>query len=266
MLHTLRKIGGAFFGLPGLFVTIPFILYVFTAVRGKPVKGYLVLVIFAFFLTTGAGVRLMVTPYEITHFKPDPHAQAIVVLGGGSIYDDTYPTLILGPYSLMRLQRAFELWKEQPLPFLLSGGSGWEHEGTGEAQLMKNTLTIWGVPEDNIFIEDHSSTTWENAAFSAPIIEEKQWDKIYLVTSNIHLRRSIVAFSHFLPGRTIITVPAHPTYDRVPFTSGDLLPNPAALTATTQSLHEIAGTAVYLIRSRWTGNEVFSFVRATDPS
>ncbi len=207
----------------------------------------------------------MVTPFEVRHFKPDPHAQAIVVLGGGSIIDDTHPTLILGPYSLMRLLRAFELWREYPLPFLLSGGAAWEPDTVSEAELMKDTLMMWGVPGKDIFVEGRSRTTWENAAFSAPIIEEKQWERLYLVTSDIHLRRSILSFAHFLPGHSLIPVPAHPTYDRAPLTPADFLPSTVALTATSQFLHEIAGTVFYQIRVRLAGNEVFSSEKATNP-
>ena len=57
---------------------------------------------------------------------------------------------------------------------------------------MKRYLISQGIPEDDILIEDRSTTTYENLSFSKEIIDSQEGRKYTaLVTSNYHVYRAL---------------------------------------------------------------------------
>ena len=112
---------------------------------------------------------------------------------------------------------------------------------------MAKILLSWGVPPEDIIQEDQSRTTWENAERCADILKEKNWRSFYLVTSETHLKRSILSFRFFLPDTVIIPVSAHPPYDRAPLSFVDFLPSLQAFYAIAQIIHEYAGLLSYCL-------------------
>ena len=71
-----------------------------------------------------------------------------------------------------RLTAAQSYLEQHPtVPVIVSGGQG-SDEIMSEAQCMKNWLTDQGVSGERIFMEDRSSTTYENLKFSRAVIEE----------------------------------------------------------------------------------------------
>lgn len=80
---------------------------------------------------------------------------------------------------------------------LVSGGSGAlnsSHEIT-ESQKVKNILVEMGVRKNDILIEQKSRNTYENAKYSAQIINEYYPNvKPILITSSSHMKRSVACF------------------------------------------------------------------------
>ena len=75
---------------------------------------------------------------------------------------------------------------------VVSGGMG-EDEPMAEAQCMYEELIKLGIAPDRIWIEDKSTTTWENIHFALNLIEEKTGqrpDTIGLLSSEYHLFRA----------------------------------------------------------------------------
>ena len=75
---------------------------------------------------------------------------------------------------------------------ILSGGQG-EDEGISEAQCMFNNLTAMGIDADRLWLEDKSTSTWENLKFSLAVIESKTGskpEKIGILSSEYHLYRA----------------------------------------------------------------------------
>ena len=118
---------------------------------------------------------------------PDRDHQYIVVLGAK--VNGTSPSLSLND----RIGAAYAYLKAHPdTVAVLSGGQG-PDEGISEAQCMFNELTARGIPARRLWLEDRSTSTWENLNLSLDLIEEKTGTRpetIGLVSSEYHLYRA----------------------------------------------------------------------------
>ncbi len=96
-----------------------------------------------------------------------PEREYIIVLGCGIKKDGTVTPLLRG-----RVDAAIRAWEDggREATIITSGGQG-PDEVISEARSMANYLLSCGVPEDKILLEDRSTTTEENLAFSRAIIE-----------------------------------------------------------------------------------------------
>ncbi|MBR0509176.1 MAG: YdcF family protein [Clostridia bacterium] len=73
---------------------------------------------------------------------------------------------------------------------VLSGGQGPDEE-ISEAECMYRELTARGVSPDRLLIEDRSTSTEENLAFSAKLLRERGRGKtVFIVTSEYHQYRA----------------------------------------------------------------------------
>ncbi len=117
-----------------------------------------------------------------------------------------------------RIRYAARLAKASGLPVLTSGGL---HYGTppSEARIMaQSLLDDYGVPVR--WEEGRSRTTWENARFSAEMLREAGIRRVILVTSAIHMPRSIWSFEK--AGLEVVPAPSGyiGTDDAVPMGAG----------------------------------------------
>lgn len=117
--------------------------------------------------------------------------QYIIVLGSGLIGDKVPPLLA------SRLDRAVKLFKrynEQPL-LITSGGQGHD-ELVAEAVAMKQyMLEQHGLRDDQVIVEDQSTTTYENLMFSKKIIHDKLGTANgfgAVVTNDFHVLRASI--------------------------------------------------------------------------
>jgi uncharacterized SAM-binding protein YcdF (DUF218 family)/VanZ family protein len=86
--------------------------------------------------------------------------------------------------------------------------------GAGDYRGHRAILMAAGVPRDAILLEDRSSTTKENAEFSARVLREQGIRKAIVVTSWYHSRRAQSAFEHFAPEIQFYSCPSHYAYSR----------------------------------------------------
>lgn len=92
-----------------------------------------------------------------------------------------------------RIMHAIELYKRGKIKkILITGGTGsLTRPDLLEADNLARTLQLFGVPEEDMIIENQSRNTYENAKFSADILREKYPDgRFLLITSAFHLRRA----------------------------------------------------------------------------
>ena len=131
-------------------------------------------------------------------------ADAVIVLGAG-VNGET-PSLILQS----RIDAAGEYLSLHPdIPVVLSGGQG-PGEDVSEAEAMRRGLAALGAEDDRLLLEDRSTSTAENFAFSKALLQEHGVDTdtavIAVVTSDFHCFRA-----HLIAGReglSVIDIPA----------------------------------------------------------
>lgn len=133
-----------------------------------------------------------------------PKENATAVVLGCRVYGER-PSLSL----VERLGAACAYLEENPEAVcVVSGGQG-DGENISEAEAMYRWLVAKGIDEERIYIEDKSTSTEENIAYSKKIIEEKGLNpNIAIATSEYHTYRAgIIAKQNDLnfgtvPGQT----------------------------------------------------------------
>lgn len=121
---------------------------------------------------------------------------ALVVLGA-RVLPDGRPSDALR----YRVHTGVRLFHEGAAPLLLFTGAGAAGPPGApsaglptEADVALRLATAQGVPEDRCLLERASMTTWENAAFSAPLLRERDARRVLVVTDRYHLFRALRCF------------------------------------------------------------------------
>jgi uncharacterized SAM-binding protein YcdF (DUF218 family) len=172
-------------------------------------------------------------------------ADAIVVLGGATRGDTHMGTLPDLNQQADRLVYAAALYKAGKAPLIvLSGGS--QGDARPEAQLMRETLVVMGVPTRDMLLEGASRDTHDNALYTAVVLNGKGVRKILLVTSAFHMRRAAALFE----AQGFEVVPTPTDYQRLVSTPvlPRWLPTVDDLSRTTIALREYVGFWVYRYR------------------
>jgi uncharacterized SAM-binding protein YcdF (DUF218 family) len=135
---------------------------------------------------------------------PQPSWQknnAIVLLGAGAINitntSSIAPTVMAYSRIYMAANLYFNCKKSQSnCKIIVSGGDALK-AGDSEASVYAKALYKLTIPKSAIILESQSLNTYKNAEYTSKILNAQHYDQIYLVTSGIHLTRSLLYFSHF---------------------------------------------------------------------
>jgi uncharacterized SAM-binding protein YcdF (DUF218 family) len=177
-----------------------------------------------------------------------PSADVIILLGGGmqaTPPDWPYPGL---GSSADRVWHAARLYHAGKAPVILVSGGvmGWEGQRRSGAHAMREFLVDLGVPTEAVLIEDRSRSTRENAVFSLEILRQQRFETALLVTSALHMHRSIASFRALglnpVPAATDFEVMPEPNHIK------RWLPDAEALHDSTRALHEYIGLVTYRLR------------------
>lgn len=184
-----------------------------------------------------------------------PNADGIVVLGG-AIKPQRYPR---PSYDFSeasdRVIYGVQLFKSGKAPKLIfSGGRiDWlEEGGRPESVDMAAIGELLGVPQSAILQDSTSLNTYENAINVKAILETENIDRILLVTSAIHMPRSVAIFRKL--GIELIPAPTDFLTTIGDYNQGfvglllDLLPNASSLNNITKAIKEYVGFAVYWLK------------------
>ena len=181
---------------------------------------------------------------------PVPKADCILVLGGGTVrrvaprktveVDDAGDRVLYAAY-LYRQGQA-------PLVICTAGGTGPRPSSEDMAELLENI----GVPKAAIFQETKSMNTREHARNLYPVLKERGYKRILLVTSAMHMPRSMGVMKKGCPD--IEFIPA-PTDFRIEESTGKWyhqvfapIPTPRQLLNFSEVMHEYLGLAYYKMR------------------
>jgi len=174
--------------------------------------------------------------------------QAILVLGAGLYHDSPeYQRDTIDGFSLQRSRYAAWLHRATGLPIYVSGGEVTADEpAVGEA-MARVLREEFQVPVAGV--ESNSRTSWENAAFSKPMLERVGVSRVLLVSSAWHLPRAVEAFER----AGVAVVPAPTGFITGPgwqdtLALVDWLPSAAAFNISYYAVHEHLGRVWYQVR------------------
>lgn len=120
------------------------------------------------------------------HANDPEEADYVIILGSGIKGTELSLTL------KQRLDASLDYIRSHPhTPVIVSGGQG-PGESIPEALAMKNYLVDQGISPTQVIMEDRSTSTQENMAFSKKIIDASglEHPEIMIVTSDYHMFRS----------------------------------------------------------------------------
>ncbi len=183
----------------------------------------------------------------------DPHQaepyDAIVVLTGGSVPAGglvQFPTISEAMFR--RLDEAWRLYRILPKPIIVSGGHVDPFTpAQDENKIARDYLILWGVSSKDVIGEPDSRDTFESAIEVKKILEEKGWKRYLLVTSAVHMPRSMLAFQNVAPSP--IAAPGDFTVRENLFSPLKLFPSAKAADEISSTLHEYLGLLNYRLRA-----------------
>ncbi|MGH1542537.1 MAG: YdcF family protein [Arenicella sp.] len=232
-------------GLIGLCIVFCLLSLVF----GKSGRAWLFMLLAScVFLATSNPIvsTNLVSRLENQHPQPKledtPEAEAIVVLGG-SLRPPAYPRrfsqLSNGSDRFWYAAKLYKAGKAKEI--ILSGGNIFDQERIKpEAFYIKQILVDLGIPADAIVVEGDSKTTAQNAQHTLDILQQRGIKKILLVTSALHMPRSMKLFQNnnirVIPCSSDVLVADNAVPDLL-----NWVPNAKAFQNSTAALHEFYG-------------------------
>jgi uncharacterized SAM-binding protein YcdF (DUF218 family) len=216
-------------------------------------RRWLTLVVLAYWMLSsplGAGLlaRTLTGPYRPLESPAEaPGVQAVVMLSGGSrtirasgghLQIATNPT-VLRALETARLYRLLG----DPL-VILSGGITETRAAVAypESDAMKATVIALGVPAGRVIVESESKNTRDEAVVLKRMLAELRVDRFVIVTSPLHMRRSLAAFKaqdlHPVPSPSAL----HADRNVTPF---PLMPSDASLEVGNAVIYEWSALAYY---------------------
>ena len=114
----------------------------------------------------------------------EPQAQVLIVLGAGLQNDQ--PTLPL----VLRLRSALNYMQDNPDSVAVLSGGQDDRNSISEAMAMKHWLVNHGIAPERLFLEQYSTSTAENFAFSMYYLRQLEATQVVVVTNEFHLYRA----------------------------------------------------------------------------
>ena len=247
-MFLLYKLAGSMIVPPGLFIII-LLLLAAVAWRKPRRKGLAFsLCLFAFILcvmSTSAGALLITGPLETLYkakLPPQNADAAILVLAGGSSYDDKGSSVQPGVYAMERVYAAVQLAKERPghSTLILSGGNVFGANDRSEAAALRDAARAMGW-EGKTILEEKSRTTAENMSLCANIIRQQGLNHVIIVTNAFHIPRAMRLAEKQMPYIQRYPCPSGRLTDPVIRGLSSFLPNSGDLNTSCLGIREWIG-------------------------
>jgi uncharacterized SAM-binding protein YcdF (DUF218 family) len=186
-----------------------------------------------------------------------PIADAIVILGGG-IRSQAYPRPDVDfSEAGDRVWYGASLYRAGKAPkIIVSGGRIiWKGGGSPESEDLTKLLVTMGVPKADIIPEGDSMNTRDNAVYVQKILKANNFKTILLVTSAMHMPRSMAIFKHL--GIKAIAAPTDFRVSQLELDEPNLqtesvilslMPDDENLAVTTSAIREYIGMWVYKVK------------------
>ena len=264
MLYLLKSLS-YLIELPGVLILLIALFLIIYRRRMTRVGRIFVLSIcvFLYFFSSVFVARLLVYPLEgsvnlsaSNDIWVPLQEGCVVVLGGGAVRD--VPDALrqdfdgeIGQASLKRVHMAYRIYHHIPYPLILSGGSVFGgSDAVSESEFMARALRLWGVPLDDIVLEERSRNTRENALYTIERLPDEV-STIYLVTSAIHMRRARSIFHRTLArlerSVEVIPISTNYTHSRGSLEWFHFFPTRSGMISSLAAVHEYLGLLFYAI-------------------
>ena len=190
--------------------------------------------------------RHIESPYPPVPMEEIPVRSCMIVLGG-AVGGVLAPRVEIDMNdSIDRVYKAAALYRagKAPAVIVTGGNQPWSKIYVAEADLIRDLLIEWGVPQEAIFLEGSSRNTRENALFSKNVVDAMACEEALLITSAAHMKRAVAAFRSV----GIRVVPVSTDVRVVGMTLPaimDFLPDAGALAMTSDAIREWIGQKVY---------------------
>jgi uncharacterized SAM-binding protein YcdF (DUF218 family) len=133
----------------------------------------------------------------------------VAIILGARIEDDGSPS----PAMARRVGHGVKLLRDGRVGALLMSG-GATTSPVAEAVVMRELALELGAPAEAVHTEECALNTIQNALCSAPLIRQRGWRRLLVVTDSFHRLRTRYIFHRFGLGVTVAGVrPVRPTWD-----------------------------------------------------
>lgn len=176
-----------------------------------------------------------------------PQSDAIVVLGGHTAQNRSNWFVPDSANRISsRVRMAANIYHANRAPIIVLSGAALDG-GVSEAQMMTQTLMQFDVPKSATLQEERSLTTETNGHYSAELLREHHLHNVLLVTSALHMPRSMAVFKK--QGVNVIPAPAPPQIVAPDDASFSLwMPSMHTLQSSRSIIKEYLGMTMYWIR------------------
>ena len=180
--------------------------------------------------------------------KTSPYDAIVVLTGGMTPASGLIPFPTIDEFMFRRLDEAWRLYRIQPKPIIVSGGHVNPFTADkDENKIARDYLIRWGVPKNDVIGEDRSRDTFESAVEVQKLLNNKGWNRYLLVTSAIHMPRSMLVFTAF--ASEPIPAPGDFSLSEFQLTPLDFFPNENVARKLFITIHEYLGLANYYWRA-----------------
>lgn len=230
-----------------------------------PIGAALIILLLA---SNGWVDKLLIKSLEWEHIPQSelPTTEAIVILGG-AVRATGFPRPFVEVNEAGdRVIYGAKLYRDGKAPLIIASGGRINWRGGGNSQKgglrqqaestdMATLLEFFGVPKTAILEDKTSLNTRENAVNVQKILQERQIKQVLLVTSAMHMKRSILIFRHL--GMDVIPAPTDFLLTErdlgEPMSSWEavilnILPDSDRLQDFTRVLKEYVGIFIYWLR------------------
>ena len=203
------------------------------------------------FFSLGFPLNFLVSRWEVagTQMKKLENHEIGVVLSGMAEYNKDLKVLS-ARRGIDRIWQTISLYKNGKIKkILISGDSGYViRKGLHEADQLKEVLVKWGIPAEDIIVENKSKNTYENAQFTCNLLRQYKYKKKFLlITSALHMPRAAACFKKQNLEFDVFTTD-HYSMKNTEFTFDQLLPSINCFVMWEVYLKEVIGYTVYSLR------------------
>ncbi|ACB74475.1 protein of unknown function DUF218 [Opitutus terrae PB90-1] len=237
---------GGFISTPALILLLILGIVAVAAIRRWDMVLPLAVVCVAVFILVGNGflTRLLARSLQERAFFQKPQdfggVSVIVLLGDGHIVERGSGEALPGWLAYSRIERACELYRSATATGaacrLIVTGDDISDLGTAKEPVYVQRLRALGVPVGDIRVEGKGRNTYRQAELTSEILKSERYDRIFMVTSGLHMKRALRYFRNF--GVRAIPVASDYVIGNI-----TLLPLGSNLAIADIALHQYAGLA-----------------------